>query len=102
MPRSLRSVVCPRNTFAWRLLTSGIVQPRAANRASIAVDDRLVDFHRQPERLRQRLARQVILGRPEAAGDDQEIGAVERVADLRDEVGERDRRRSDLRTTGTP
>ena len=35
VPRSFRSVVCPRKTFACRLLTSGIFQPRAAKRASM-------------------------------------------------------------------
>jgi hypothetical protein len=53
------------------------------------VDDRLVDFDRQSERLRQRLPRQVILGRPEAAGDDQRPGSGDGVADLVNEISER-------------
>ena len=86
MPRSFVSVVCPTKTFACRLLTSGISQPRAANRfSSRSMIDR-VDLHRQPERLGQRLARHVVLGRPESAGCDEDVRVRERVADLVDEI----------------
>ncbi len=53
-----------------------------------ALDDRRIDFHLQPERLHQRIARHVILGRSEAAGEHEEIGALERVADLVDQIAE--------------
>jgi len=50
--------------------------PAARGEARLdAVDDRLIDLHLQPERLRQRLARQVILGRPEAHEQRPRIGA---------------------------
>jgi len=53
-------------------------RPAARGKALLdAVDDRLLDAHLQPERLLERLARQIILGRPESAADEQDVGAIE-------------------------
>ena len=89
-------------TFACRLLTSGIFQPRAREALLDPVDDRLIDLHLQPERLRQRLARHVILGRPEAAGGDEDVRVAERVADLVDELAQACRRRRSCAPAAMP
>ena len=52
------------------------------------VDDRLVHFHRQAERLGERLPSQVVLRRSETAGDHEHVSAVECIADLGDEIGQ--------------
>src|SRR5581483_7044659 len=53
-----------------------------------AIDDRLIELHLQTERLRQRLARQIVFGGTEAAAGDEEVRAVDAVADLAGEIVE--------------
>src|SRR5216110_2566868 len=50
------------------------------------VDDRLIDVEFETERLRERVARQVVFGGTEAAGDDEDVGVIERDVDLVDDI----------------
>ena len=52
-------------------------------------DDRRIDFHLQIQRFGECLARQIVLGRTEAARGDEDLGVIEPEADLVGEIGQR-------------
>ena len=77
----------PCGTCAWRRLTAGIFQPRAANRRSMASMIAGVFLHRPSEVVRHHLARQVIVGRPEAAGEHHDAMPRKGMRDVRRQLG---------------
>ena len=87
VPFGLASTVAPRGTSAWRRLTAGIFQPRVANRRSIASTIAGIFIHREPQVFGHHLSREVVVGRPETAGEDHDAMPRQRMSDMRGQVG---------------
>ena len=79
----------PSGTSAWRRLLSGMSpRPYPANFSREQRFDLGVADHRKVEQPRDRIPRQVVLGRPEPAGHQHDVGSVERHAEHLDDPGD--------------
>ena len=81
VPLAFGSTAAPRGTIACRRLISGIVMPRRRKRWRIASLIARSSDSGQLERRRHHVARDVIVGGPEAADEDDQIRAAERAAE---------------------
>ena len=69
-------------TSACRRLTSGIFKPRRANRCTSRSTISGYSTSGTTHDISQRIARDVVVGRPEAAGQDDEVDAIESAAQV--------------------
>ena len=82
----------PRGTIAWRRLISGVRRPRAAKRFSMSSKIVGVIFERLADEVGDDVARQIVIGRTEPAGQNQQDRFAE-ARRPRSSSGRRDRRR---------
>ena len=80
-------------TNACRLLTSAILRFAAAKRCSSRLGDFRVEDQLAVERQRDRIARHIVFGGPQAAGENHDLRAAKRRGEWRRQAG-RGRRRS--------
>ena len=103
VPFGFGSTVAPRGTIACRRLMSGIVMPRRAKRSRSRSTIASSTSSGESEHARDGVARHVVFGRTEPAGDDDEIGPRQRALDdarqLADVVGD-DRLEADVVADG--
>ena len=83
VPRGFGSTVAPSGTMAWRALISGMARPNRRNRSWMW--RRMASSRAQlaAEQIGDGLARAVVVGGAEAAGGDDQFGALERVTKRR-------------------
>ena len=93
VPLRVLEHVAPRGTIACRRLISGIVMPRRANRSRMRSTIASSTSSGTLEHARDRVARDVVLGRAEPAGADDQIGPVERALEQPRPARRRRRRR---------
>src|SRR5262245_19187693 len=84
VPLLFSRVCAPWMTSAWRALISGIGMLRRANRAlsfSRTASFRVIQSQLPFQAARETFPRDVVFGRPEPAGGDDDLGTLHRVAD---------------------
>ena len=85
VPLGFARTVAPSGTCAWRRLRGVISRPRRANRSWIACQTVASSIKRQAEKLGGDFPGDIVSGRAEAAGDDNDIrarqGLHQRLAD---------------------
>ena len=86
VPLPLSSTTPSSTTSAWRRLIAGIGMPRAAKRASSLAMIAGSSIKRPADHAGDGVARHVVVGRAQAAGQDDQVGARQRV---RDDAGQR-------------